>query len=115
MIDSLKNNPTKYASIFLILGFVSALSSSLLSQNYLWDSSYYHLMETSFFFYIFSLYINMRYNVIYNKGMNKFCLFALLCSLSTLLDEIFYDATKVEWNDMIRIVSIFIFVFIVKR
>jgi len=98
------------SKILLVMGFVCAISSSLLSQELLWDNSYYHLMEASFCLYLSSLYICVKCGVKYSDKWIKVPLFVLLSSISTICDELFYDATKVELNDLIRLVSIFAFV-----
>lgn len=93
--------------ITLVAGFVSAIMGSLIAQQYLWKDSYYHLMELGFIFYLFSFYLLSKKDT---KGFSKLwdtiTLIILLSSVSTLVDEIFYDATKVEFNDIIRITTI---------
>lgn len=91
----------------LLLGFVSAMFGSLIAQQYLWNNAYYHLMELGFIFYLFSFYLLSKQDT---KGFSKLwdtiTLIILLSSVSTLVDEVFYDATKVEFNDIIRITTI---------
>jgi len=94
--------------LFLILGFISAMSGSLFSQM-LWNDSYYHLMEVGFIFYLFSYYLLSKKD---SKSFSNFwqtiTLIILLSPLSTLIDEIFYNSLKVEWNDLFRMITIVI-------
>lgn len=93
--------------ITLIAGFVSAITGSLIAQQYLWKDSYYHLMELGFIFYLLSFYLLSKQDT---KGFSKLwetiIFIILLSSVSTLVDEFFYDATKVEFNDIIRMSTI---------
>jgi len=91
----------------LLLGFVSAMFGSLIAQHYLWDNAYYHLMELGFIFYLLSFYLlSKKDSQEFTKLWKTITLIILLCSVSTLIDEFIYDATKVEFNDFIRIVTI---------
>lgn len=89
--------------ISLVVGFISAMFGSLLAQHYLWKDAYYHLMELGFVSYLFSFYLlSNRDSKEFSKLWKTITLMILLCSVSTLIDEIIYDATKVELNDFIR-------------
>jgi len=91
----------------LLLGFVSAMFGSLIAQHYLWKNAYYHLMELGFIFYLLSFYLlSKKDSQEFTKLWKTITLIILLCSVSTLIDELIYDATKVEFNDFIRIVTI---------
>jgi hypothetical protein len=92
--------------LFLILGFISAMSGSLFSQM-LWSNSYYHLMECGFVFYLFSYYLLAKNDTVkFSKFWQTITLIILLSPLSTLVDEIFYNALIVEWNDLFRFLLI---------
>jgi hypothetical protein len=91
----------------LLLGFVSAMFGSLIAQQYLWNNAYYHLMELGFIFYLLSFYLlSKKDSQEFTKLWKTITLIILLCSVSTLIDELIYDATKVELNDFIRIITI---------
>lgn len=103
----ISNNRVLITKFSLISGFISAMFGSLLAQHYLWDDAYYHLMDLSFIFYLYAFYLLSK------KDSKEFCklwkaitLIILLCSVSTLVDELFYNAKEVEWNDLIRITLI---------
>lgn len=106
--------PDKYRSLFskmfMVLGFVSALSATTLYQ-FMWEGAYYHLIETSFVMYIsvLVLMVSTTNRIKWTKNWKRFALFALLLSISTLIDELIYDATHLEWNDLIRFCLILIF------
>jgi hypothetical protein len=100
---------------FLLGGYLSAMVGSLFSQKYLWSEAYYHLMEIGFISYLLSFYLLSR------KASKKFTtlwqtitLIILLSSISTLIDEFFYDAKIVELNDFIRFVIIVLISFKIK-
>jgi len=107
MITLFKNNITLIVKASLLLGFICAIFGSLIAQSYLWDSAYYHLMEMGFIFYLLSFYLLSKHDTkSFSNLWQTITLIILLCSVSTLIDEIFYDATKVELNDLIRITTI---------
>jgi hypothetical protein len=96
-----------FIKLSLLLGFVSAMFGSLIAQKYLWENAYYHLMESGFIFYLLSFYLlSKKDSQEFSKLWKTITLIILLSSVSTLIDELIYDATKVEFNDFIRIVSI---------
>jgi len=107
LIKKLEKYRLCFVKISLILGFISAMFGSLFAQHYLWKDAYFHLMEIGFICYLLSFYLLSRKD---SKGFNKLwktiTLIILLCSVSTLVDEAVYDATKVELNDFIRITFI---------
>lgn len=107
MLAFLKNNTTLIVKTSLLLGFVSAMFGSLIGQTYLWNDAYYHLMEMGFVFYLLSFYLLSKRD---SKGFSNLwqtiTLIILLCSVSTIIDEIFYDATTIESNDLVRITTI---------
>jgi len=111
----LRNKTTLIVKTSLLLGFVSAMFGSLIGQTYLWDDAYYHLMEVGFIFYLLAFYTLSKHD---SKGFNNLwqttTLIILLCSVSTLWDEAFHDATKVEFNDLIRITTIILISILIK-
>lgn len=103
----LKNNITLIVKTSLLLGFISAMLGSLIAQAYLWDYAYHHLMEIGFVFYLLAFYLlSLKDSKAFTNLWQTITLIILLCSLSTIWDEVFYDATKVEFNDLIRITVI---------
>lgn len=87
----------------LVVGFISAMFGSLLAQHYLWNDAYYHLMEVGFVSYLFSFYLlSNKDSKEFGKLWKTITLMILLCSISTLVDELIYDAKKVELNDFVR-------------
>ena len=93
--------------ISLVIGFVSAIFGSLFAQKYLWDDAYYHLMEIGFIFYLLAFYLLSRKDSEeFSRLWKTITLIILLCAVSTLIDEIVYNATEVEFNDFIRIITI---------
>lgn len=111
----IKNNTTLIVKASLLLGFVSAMFGSLIAQSYLWYSAYYHLMEIGFIFYLLAFYILSKHDSkAFSKLWQTITLIILLCSVSTLWDEFFHDATKVEFNDLIRITTIILISILIK-
>jgi len=107
MIGFLKNNRTLIVKTSLLLGFICAMFGSLIGQTFLWDDSYYHLMELGFVFYLYAFYtLSLKDSKAFNSLWQTITLIILLCSVSTIVDEIFYDATTVELNDLVRITTI---------
>jgi len=93
--------------ISLVIGFISAMFGSLFAQHYLWVNAYYHLMEIGFIFYLLAFYLLSRKDSKeFSKLWKTITLIILLCAVSTLVDEIVYNATEVEFNDVIRIMTI---------
>ena len=115
MREIIKNKTTLIVKTSLLLGFVSAMFGSLIGQTYLWNDAYYHLMEMGFVFYLLSFYLLSKRD---SKGFSNLwqtiTLIILLCSVSTLWDEVLYDATKVEFNDLIRITTIILISILIK-
>ena len=106
-------NLNAYSKLFLVVGFFCAIASSLSTPNKLWEGCYYHLFEISFFFYLLAFYLKtLRKLIEYNTIWKTITLIILLCSLSTLIDELFYSAKLVEWNDLIRFIFILGFVWV---
>lgn len=107
MIKKLEKYRLCFVKTSLMLGFIFAMFGSLFFNLKLWEGMYYHLMQLGFVFYLFAFYLLSKKD---SKGFNKLwktiTLIILLCSVSTIIDEIFYDATKVELNDLIRIAFI---------
>jgi hypothetical protein len=96
-----------FIKISLVLGFISAMFGSLLAQHYLWKDAYYHLMEIGFVFYLLSFYfLSHKDSQEFTKLWKTITLMILLCSVSTLIDELIYNAQLVEWNDFIRLAFI---------
>ena len=111
----LRNNTTLIVKTSLLLGFVSAMFGSLIGQTYLWNDAYYHLMEVGFIFYLLAFYILSKHDSkAFNNLWQTTTLIILLCSVSTLWDEAFHDATKVEFNDLIRITTIILISILIK-
>lgn len=91
----------------LLCGFFSALFGSLFFNLKLWEGMYYHLIELGFIFYLLAFYILSKNDSIgFSKLWKTITLIIFLCSVSTLVDELFYDAKIVELNDLIRITII---------
>ena len=107
MINFINKYHIIIAKISLVIGFIFALFGSLFFNLKLWVDMYYHLMELGFIFYLLAFYILSKND---SKGFSKLwktiTLIIVLCSLSTLVDELFYSAKLVEWNDLIRIIII---------
>jgi len=96
-----------FVKISLVVGFISAMFGSLIAQHYLWKDAYYHLMEIGFISYLFSFYLlSNKDSEGFSKLWKTITLIILLCSISTIVDEIMYDATKVELNDFVRLMFI---------
>ena len=103
----IKNNLTLIVKTSLLLGFICAVFGSLIAQSHLWDSAYYHLMEMGFIFYLLAFYLLSKHDTkSFNNLWQTITLIILLCSVSTIIDEIFYDATILEMNDLVRITTI---------
>lgn len=99
----------------LISGYFSAMVGGLFAQNYLWNESYYHLMEIGFIFYLLSFYLlSKQDSKKFTTLWQTITLIILLSSLSTFIDEIFYNAQKVELNDLIRFIFIVLVSFKIK-
>lgn len=89
------------------LGLLFAFSSNVLEQ-FLWDYSFYHLNSLSFLFYLLSVYTTTYKGFKHNYKTKTLIVFSLFCSASNSIDEFFYDATTLEFNDLIRITTIII-------
>ena len=95
--------------IYLISGFISSLIGSLIATDYLWDNSYYHLIDLSFILYLLSFYLlSKKNNKQFSKLWQTITLIILLFPISALTDEIFYNALSIEWNDLFRMIIIII-------
>jgi len=82
---------------------------SLFSQHYLWNEAYYHLMEFGFISYLISFYLLSKdENESFSKLWQTIVLIIMLSSVSVLVDELFYNAQLLEWNDLFRITLIII-------
>lgn len=93
----------------LISGYISALISSVIAPEYMYDDAYYHFMELAFVFYLLGFYLLTRGVIDKFTGMwESLMLLIFLSSVSVIVDELFYDTTKVEWNDLIRFIVIII-------
>lgn len=93
--------------ITFILGFGSAMYGSLLATDDLWTDSYYHFMELAFVFYLLSFYLlSKKDSKEFSRFWQTITLVVFLSPVSTLCDEIFYNAKIVEWNDLFRMISI---------
>jgi hypothetical protein len=93
--------------LLLILGFISAMFGSLFATDELWNDSYYHFMEMAFVFYLLSFYLlSNNDSKRFSKLWQTITLIIVLCPISTLVDEIFYNALVVEWNDLFRFIFI---------
>ena len=115
MREIIKNKTTLIVKTSLLLGFVSAMFGSLISQTYLWQYAYYHLMEVGFILYLLAFYMLSKHDSkAFNKLWQTITLIILLCSVSTLWDEVLHDATKVEFNDLIRITTIILISILIK-
>jgi hypothetical protein len=94
---------SKKSKIWLILGFFSAVFAYSFYGN-LWDGAWYDLTALSFFCYT---------RVIYNESRGKWSLYAFIIHLTTvsaLLDEWFFDPTKIEINEYIGFIIMVIIV-----
>ena len=99
----------------LISGYLSAMIGGLFSQKYLWDEAYYHLMELGFVLYLLSFYLLSRQDSKkFTTLWQTIILIILLSSISTLVDELFYNALVVELNDFIRFFLIVLISFKIK-
>lgn len=109
MIRLLKAYRNTVSKMLMVLGLVSALSATTL-YTFLWEGAYYHLIELSFVSYLSTMLflVSSTNRIKLSKNWKRFVLFALLLSLSTLIDELIYDATTLEWNDLIRFCLILI-------
>ena len=99
----------------LILGFISALTSSLIAVDYLWDYAYHHLMELAFLFYLSGFYLlSKKDSIKFSKLWQTITLIIVLFPFSVLIDELFYNTLELEWNDLIRITMIITTSFLIK-
>ena len=105
----INNNINTYSKVSLLLGYLSAIAASLFF-DVLWNNAYYHLIELSFALYLSGFYLLCKSQTKrYSKFWQTITLIVLLSALSTLIDEVFYSATKVELNDLVRFISIIVF------
>lgn len=86
-------NRTKFWLIFwFALSVVSVISAYSLNQ-FLWKGAFYHLTAISFVSIFRHLYIK-------SKGNWSLAYFVVwLVALNNLADELFFDATELDWNE----------------
>lgn len=92
----------KVYNFAIVLGLVFALSSTLLFEV-LPKGSFYYLNSLAFVSYAIALFVKEKKSVGIIRTIE---LLIVLCALSNLIDETFYDATTLEFNDLIRFLVI---------
>jgi hypothetical protein len=112
-------NSTTFSKIFVVLGFVCALTASLTSDKSMegipWNYSYYHLNAIAFSFYLIAFYLLTISNTPkWSKRWRAFVLFVVLCSLTTIGDEIAGTATQLGLHDLIRLLAVLV-IFVMQR
>ena len=90
--------------IVLFIGVSLAYASTLVYG--LWKDAHYHLNCLSFLFYILSLWLTTYDKFKHTHNTKLLIAFALFSSASNVFDEFFYDATKIEINDLIRLSTV---------
>ena len=92
----------------LILYIATVISLiTYLFWEYLPKGSFY--MGNALFIFLLCIYLFLNDK----KSIIKFILLAL--SLNNLLDEVFFDNTKLELNEILTVLTIFIFALIKKK
>jgi len=115
----IKNNSTTFSKIFVVLGFISCVTSSLTSGKNMegipWEYSYYHLNTIAFSFYLTAFYLLTITNTPeWSRGWKTFVLFVVLASLTTIGDEIAGTGTEVGLHDLCRFSGV-LFIVVMQR
>lgn len=105
----------KYSFIIsIVFGFSCAMVSTLF-YKYLGEASFFRLQSLSFTFYAISLHLTTYKNFKHTPTTKTLIVLVVLCTASNSVDEFIYDATKVELNDLIRLITITITTLVCKR
>lgn len=91
--------------ISLVVGYLSALASTLF-YSHLWDNAYYQLNSFAFVMYALAILSNTVKEFKHSKRIKLFVIFIFLNTISNFFDETFYNATQIEINDLIRLITI---------
>ena len=94
--------------ILVGLGLFSALTSTLFYEL-LPKGYYYYFNSASFLFYSLCIYTTTNSVFKHSKVSKLLVIFVVLATFSNFMDELFYNATEVEWNDIVRLIIIIIF------
>ena len=94
--------------VFVGLGLFSALTSTLFYEL-LPKGYYYYFNSASFLFYSIGIYTTTNSVFKHSKVSKLLVIFVVLATFSNFMDELFYNATEVEWNDIVRLIIIIIF------
>ena len=101
-------NSTVISKLFLLLGVICGMSSTLLYDILLKHyGGYYLLNSLSFSFYIGALLIfsSSQYAERFTGFWRWLSFFAFLCSLGSVYEEMTYQATVLNFNDLIRYIT----------
>ena len=100
--------------ISIVSGFSCAMTSTLF-YKYLGELSFFRLQSLSFTFYAISLHLTTYKNFTHTPITKTLIVLVVLCTASNSVDEFIYDATKLELNDLIRLITITITTLLCKR